>query len=228
MTLVEARATLSALNRDWDDLTARHPSLPATWRLAAPALRPPGGLADVLDRVRSEPDAVLGALLRLHRAGDDLAGRTVVQAMLGKLVRMAARDAEASLEDYLAALWVRVATYPLQRRPTRIAANLALDTLKVVKSGTRQHRCHLPAHLPPASPVDPLGDADAVLDAGVRLGVIDATTRATLRCVYVDGRTSASAGTLLGLSADAVRWRCSKGVRALRGAAPALVDALAG
>lgn len=228
MTLVEARATLSALNRDWDDLTARRPSLPATWRLAAPALRPPGGLADVLDRVRSEPDAVLGALLRLHRAGDDLAGRTVVQAMLGKLVRMAARDAEASLEDYLAALWVRVATYPLQRRPNRIAANLALDTLKVVKSGTRQHRCHLPAHLPPASPVDPLGDADAVLDAGVRLGVIDATTRATLRCVYVDGRTSASAGTLLGLSADAVRWRCSKGVRALRGAAPALVDALAG
>lgn len=228
MTLVGARATLSALNRDWDDLTARHPSLPTSWRLASPALRPPGSLGDVLERVRADPDAVLFALLRLHRAGDELAGRTVVQTMLGKLVRMSARDADASLEEYLAALWVRVATYPLQRRPRSVAANLALDTLKAVKSSVRQQQCHLPAQLSVASPTDPLGDADAVLDAGVRLGVIDATTRATMRCVYVDGRTSASAGTLLGLSADAVRWRCSKGVRALRGAAPALVDALAG
>ena len=71
----------------------------------------------------------------------------------------------------------------------------------------------------------PLG---RVLAAGVRLGVITEATRTTLRCVYVDGRTSVAAAEILGATPAAIRQRCSQGVRALRAAAPDLVEQLAG
>lgn len=224
MTRERMTSTAAALNREWEALTDDPAPLPASWRLACPHLAETSTLADALAVVRDHPDATLLGLLALHRAGDALAGRTVVQAMLGKMILMASRDAVATLDDYLAALWVRVATYPLTRRPHRVAANLALDTLKSMKSGSWQPG----GQLPPRPQHDPLGDAEAVLDAGVRLGVIDALTRRTLACVYVDGRSSAAAASVLGVSSDAVRWRCSKGVRALRGVAPDLVEQLAG
>lgn len=224
MTCEGLNRSLAALNREWADLTADTAPVPVSWRLASPFIGHDATLVELLDRVRAHPDAVLLALLRLHHTGDALAGRAVVQAMLGKLVIMASRDATATFDDYLAALWLRVATYPLERRPRRVAANLALDSLKAVKSAARQPM----APLPPQCLPDPLGDAEAVLDAGVRLGVIDATTRTTMATVYVEGRTSAAAAAVLGVSADAVRWRCSKGVRALRAVAGDLVEQLAG
>lgn len=224
MTCHGITATASALNREWAVLTDDPAPLPRSWRLACAHFTAASRLADVLVAVREHPDAVLLALLTLHRGGDALAGRAVVQAMLGKMILMASRDAGATLDDHLAALWVRVATYPIARRPHRVAANLALDVLKTMKSEPRQPLRQLP---PPPAP-DPLADAAAVLDAGVRLGAIDPATRRTLACVYVDGRTSAAAASVLGVSADAVRWRCSKGVRALRAVAPELVEQLAG
>jgi hypothetical protein len=61
----------------------------------------------------------------------------VLQAMLGKAVRVAGtmprRDAirgdrEEAPAWAIAALWQAIATYPVARRPARVAANLALDT----------------------------------------------------------------------------------------------------
>ena len=216
MTRVGLSHTLTALNAEWAEL--QHSSRPPAWGFV-----PGATLGEVLASVRDDPDAGLGGLLGGQHAGDALAGRLVVQAMLPKLVLMAARDAEASLDEYLAAFWVRVATYPLARRPGRIAANLALDTLKSVKAA----RPRAVMALPTVPVSDPLADATTVLDAGVRLGVIDALTRRTLEVVYVGGRTSRDAAAVLGTSPDAVRWRCSKGVRALRAVAGQLVEQLA-
>ena len=109
--------------------------------------------------------------------------------MLPKMVLMAVRDDTATFDDYLGALWLRVATYPLDRRPRAVAANLALDTLKTVTTDRRTPRqAGLPTH-----EGDPLEDAVPVLAAGVRLGVIDPRTRRTLEAVYVERRTSAAA-----------------------------------
>lgn len=219
MTRIGLSRTLAALNGEWLDL--QHQAAPAPW---ADAL-PPGvrSLGDAVGAVRHDPDAVLLALLRLQAGGDRLAGRVLVQAMLPKLVLMAVRDDQASFDDYLAALWERVATYPIARRPRRVAANLALDSLKSVKASRPNAVRRSPLPVDP----DPLRDATTVLDAGERLGVIDGLTRRTLEAVYVDGRTSRAAGDVLGMSADTVRWRCSKGVRALRSVVGDLLDEIA-
>lgn len=221
MTRAGLSRTLATLNDEWLDL--QFTPAPARWHALIPGAAE-DTFGSVLARVPTDPDGVLLALLRLQQEGDRLAGRVVVQAMVPKLVLMAVRDPEASFDDYLAALWLRVATYPIARRPRRVAANLALDSLKSVKANRPRALRDLPAVVVP----DPMADATTVLDAGVRLGVIDGLTRRTLEAVYVDGRTSRDVGDVLGMSADTVRWRCSKGVRALRAVAPELTDLLAG
>lgn len=89
-------------------------------------------------------DAVLLALLELAQAGDVLAGRTVLQAMLGKAVRVAASaarraefggDQQEAMSCAVAALWQVIQAYPVARRPSRVAANLALDTVALVQRG---------------------------------------------------------------------------------------------
>lgn len=235
MTRHQLTPTLTALNREWSALCHEHPDLPATWRLACGTIAAGARLGDLPRAVSVNPDPVLLGLLTLHRAGDALAGRVVVQVMLGKLVLMAVRDAEASLPDYVAAMWERVSSYPVNRRHRRVAANLALDTLKTVKSNQRQLSDEMPVWHPDAAGVrgaeaasGALDDAEEVLAEGVRIGAITELTRATMRCVYVEGRSGADAAAILGASPAAVRQRCAHGVRSLRAVAPALVQRLAG
>jgi hypothetical protein len=89
-------------------------------------------LDDLLAAAQGCPDAILGALLTEVSKGNQLAGRVILQALLGRIVRMATRDPWAGVDDYVAALWCRIQTYPFTSRPTRIAANLSMDTLKTV------------------------------------------------------------------------------------------------
>jgi len=56
----------------------------------------------------------------------------VLQTLIGRMVRMAQRDPRSTIEDYVAALWCMINSYPRSRRPVRIAANLSTDTLKAV------------------------------------------------------------------------------------------------
>lgn len=95
---------------------------------------------------RADADAVLLMLLRRGRDGDALATRAVLQLMLGKAIRIAAthtgRDTRAVLEDTaITALWTVVANYPIERRPTKVAANIAMDTLRltVAELSHQQH-----------------------------------------------------------------------------------------
>lgn len=223
-------ATLSTLDAEWA-LLSRRP-LPDAWRYAAPELVSAREVGGVRSAVKQHADAVLLALLRLHRAKDPWAGRVVVQLMLPKLVLMAVRHARATLDDHLAALWECLCTYPVGRRPTKVAANLALDTLKVISTTPGRPRLALvpcPDDLPdPASPLGPDPDGPAVLAAASRLGLIDPLTQRTLECVYVEGRTSREAAAELGMTAEVVRWRCSRAVRTLRARAIELTEELAG
>lgn len=230
MTRDGLTATLSTLDAEWDSLSRR--PVPVGWEQEDPVLGSSPDVGGVRAVVRRHPDAVLLALLRLHRAGDSWAGRVVVQLMLPKLVLMAVRHPRATLDDHLAALWECLCTYPIGRRPTKVAANLALDTLKAVATPPGRPRLALvpcPADLPdPAPPPGTDPDGPAVLAAASRLGLIDPLTQRTLECVYVQGRTSREAAAELGTTPDLVRWRCSKGVRALRARAAQLTEELAG
>ncbi|MBA8793602.1 hypothetical protein FHX74_001207 [Friedmanniella endophytica] len=187
--------------------------------------------ADVLARVGADPDPVLGRLIRAEQEGGGtrsdpsgpigVAALVLLRAMVPKMIRMAHRDPSADLDDYLTHLWVRVRTYPLERRPRRIAANLALDTLKAVRSEGGG----------PDDPVDQLGpglpgwvlgtpepggvSATAVIASAAELGLLDPQSQAVLHAVYVEGRPGADVAERLRISHAMVRYRCSRAVRRL-------------
>lgn len=140
---------LQQLTQEWAALHAQ----PSTTRIVRrwardehvlTGLTRPGDIVDAIDAGDyARTNELLLALIRLFQNGQQLAGRTVLQAMLPKLTRMAsaARDDKVSPigaghdshEDgrhiVIAEFWDVMAHYPVERRATRVAANLALDTL---------------------------------------------------------------------------------------------------
>lgn len=218
MTTEGLTSRLAALNAEWARLAPTPPPVDASW---APCLTRLPDLGAVLDAVRARPDEVLGALLAAATAGDQLAGRVIVQAMLGKLVRLTASDPEGDLGDHLLALWEVLCAYPLAARPTSVAANLALDTLKRVRRLRRPEEEVVDCEAVPrvvAAPWRASASVDAVLDAAVRLGLLDAPGRALLEEVYLDQPGPRPAAT---------RQRCSRLLRSLRAHAPELALAAA-
>jgi hypothetical protein len=232
---------VEALDREWRELDRRRPGTVSRWTDRHDVLAGCRSFDDVLSAARLHSDPVLAALLTEVSIGDQLAGRVVLQALIGRMVRMAQRDPRAGIDDYLARLWCVINSYPLERRPVRIAANLSMDTLKAV---SREHRCMgrgdialsnqaLEELLPPAGldasrcdsalPVDL--EARRVLDAGTSLGLIDDSAAALLHSVYVDGMTSTEAARRFHTSAGTVRVRCSKVVRELATHSVELTDA---
>jgi hypothetical protein len=231
------------LNREWRGLVDdRGDALPG-WARAHPDLAGCTGLEELVLRGSRGDDAVLHALLVEAQGGVALAGRVVLQAMLGRVVRMARRDRRATVDDYVGALWCVLARYPLPARPVRIAANLALDTLKAVdRERRRPERAGLTlwlagpdleplleaasgrAALDHATEMRALGAAE-VIEAGRRLRLIDEGTGHLLRHVYVDGLNGRDAAARGGTSPGSLRVRCSRAVRRLAAHAAELVEA---
>ena len=214
--------------------------------LAVPVLRSPFALVDALNRewavlladlpddvsalvegARRGDDGSLHRLVSAALAGDRLAGRAVLQSQLGRLVRMASRDPRAGVDDYVSAFWCVVARYPLGRRPERIAANLALDTLKLVHRD-RQWMGRSPAAVQPlGDELEPLleravtggveeePDAAAVIRAGEQLRLIDPPTGRLLQAVYVEGLTGRDAAARCATTPGSLRVRCSRALQRL-------------
>lgn len=197
--------------------------------------------ADVLIAVRTSPDRTLLALLEQVSEGDMVAGRVVVQTMLPKLITMSRRDREHELADYVSWLWLVASAYPVARRRHRVAANLALDTLKEV-TRHRQRR-EIPYRSesldlleserwaartggcgPDGDLVDTL-TAATVINNAFRLGLLDDLTVRVLTVVYDHGLPGKEAAAQLGMSVDSVRWRCSRAVRRLASHAADLLAA---
>jgi DNA-directed RNA polymerase specialized sigma24 family protein len=218
-------AIVEALNRDWDELVDRHRGSVRGWSRSHGALADCRSLTDVLVEARVEPDAVLAALLTEVSKGDQLAARVVLQVMLGRVLRMALRDPIAGVDDYVAALWIRICGYPLAARPGRIAANLSMDTLKAVSAEKRWLREGEVTPWPPevfweerhdqlfARPESGCLAAAAVLRAGRIRGVIDGPVHRLLVSVYIDELTGTEAAERHRTTAESVRVRCSRAVR---------------
>ena len=242
------------LNLEWAQLSCSPGSARAvaSWRdraALAGAASPEQVRAQVGELDVPARDAVLLALLELAQAGDALAGRTVLQIMLGKAVRIAASvsggaelggQREEAVAVAVAALWQAIRTYPVAGRPSRVAANLALDTLALVQrghTGSSRHRpvcpevpvadlralCE-PEHHDPA-PDQLSGPPDAqvftVLAWAVRGGVLSLAEARLLSEVYgvdASGRAAdvAAVAAQHGLSWPALRQRCHRLARRLR------------
>jgi len=231
---------------EWVSLNALASSAAAIlkWGRLEPALagyHSPGDLVDAVDAANpAGKDEILGALIRLFQAGHQLAGRVVLQSMLIKLGRITLRTRGTSSDNAwaedrrhvaVAEFWDILASYPLQRRPQKIAANLGLDTLHRLTGETRGQgpdRPLDPTELPEeesgrlmtttfANPEEVGLSVDAdlvqVVTWAVRRGVITAADAELLVQVYLPtpGTSgTAAAATRLGLSDVAVRQRCSR------------------
>lgn len=231
---------VEVLNRDWDELVHRHRGSMPTWSRRQGALSGYASLDDVLVAAQGQPDVILGALLTEVSNGDQLAGRVVLQALMGRIVRMSRRDPSAGVDDYVAALWCQIQTYPLASRPVRIAANLSMDTLKAVCAERRWLQSGEVTTWPPEvfweegrwagadwgvdrgepQPVS----AELVLRAGRDLELVDQATHALLVSVYVDELSGSEAARRHRTSPSSVRVRCSRAVRRLAAHAGALLS----
>lgn len=219
------------LNDEWDRLcTDGRSAAVARWAAAHPALSGCRELSDVEAAVTAgAADAVLLALLRLAHDGDELAGRTVLQLMLGKAIRIAGghagRDSRECLEHAaVAALWTVIATYPTDRRPTKVAANIAMDTLGAVSRELAHRRSETPTEPDALASVlgsdssAPATDVDLteLLAWAVDAGAISAADAGLLIDIYapapgLDG--GAAAAERAGISWAAARQRASRAVR---------------
>jgi hypothetical protein len=236
------------LNREWAGLVSL-PSVSSTlrrWSRTEPELLGITSLSGLLDRVDASrgtaEDELLLALIRLTHSGQQLAGRVVLQAMLPKLVRLTAGfrgagagvSAEEQRHAAVAVFWEVLHAYPVERRRSSVAGNLALDTLHEL---TRHQR------MPPDEiPIGP-DELDHRLSAGARhqawdhaheravraelleviawgqrVAAITPDEAALLLRVYLPGTLScrrADVAAELGLSEPALRQRCSRAGRRL-------------
>jgi DNA-directed RNA polymerase specialized sigma24 family protein len=216
---------VNALNREWEELRAQA-------RAERPELDAQVGAAGRGD------DTVLHELVAGTLAGDRLAARAVLQSQLGRLVRMASRDpGAAAVDEYVSAFWCVLLRYPLERRPVRIAANLALDTLKLVHRdrqwmGRSPARVHLAGDeleglldRHPGPPAEPDFKAAGLIRAGELLQLIDSPTGRLLHAVYVDGLSGQEAAVRCATTPGSLRVRCSRAVRRLAAHASELAAA---
>jgi DNA-directed RNA polymerase specialized sigma24 family protein len=234
---------VEALNRDWDELVHRHRGSVPPWSRRQGALIGYDSLDNVLAAAQGQPDVILGALLTEVSNGDQLASRVVLQALMGRIVRMARRDPSAGVDDYVAALWCQIQTYPLASRPVRIAANLSMDTLKAVHAERRWLRSGEVTTWPPEvfweeshwAGADWAVDrsepqqvsAELVLRVGRDRAFIDQATHALLASVYLHELSGAEAAERHRTSPTSVRVRCSRALRRLAAHASELVSEVA-
>lgn len=205
--------TLAALNLEWNQLAETSADMVSEWALIEPALAGCGDLDDVLAASQRQPDAVFAALLRRGRNHTPLAHRVILQALLGLLVRLANGRPDV-FEEAVGEAWVLIVDYPLERRPRSIVANLAWALRRWAAERSRPAVPAVP-DLADHREAEPEPDAAATLARARELGLIDHLTHRTLASVYLAGLNSAQAGRELGMSAQAVRWRCSHALRTL-------------
>jgi hypothetical protein len=229
------------LNSEWIQLctSPQAASEFASWRDAEPALSSLDGLMELRDATRTDADGVLGALVRLAQSGSVLAGRAVVQLMLPKIVLMARsqRRSLITFEDaasrFVAAMWEQILCFPIATRSSRIASNLALDSLKEVTAGVardnaaqigvddellareRVHHAEVPAGI----------ELLEVLARATARGVITKADARLLAKVYIesDYRAGAAVAQELRISRTDLRKRCSRITHQLRNHAESLV-----
>ena len=221
--------TLAELDREWTDIEQRPTSGEALrlWGQAEPALAGYPSLGAVLKERKSHPamaPAMLAALARLA-VDDDLAARTLLQALMPGLVKLASSvcsDDPVALDELVSLAWERIRTYPTNR-PGSVAANVLWD----VRKRYREHRaievpasgpCDIEAISPVPSAEEEVVGRAAVDDviAAYREGVIcEAALRLILRTRVdeVSLNVAAAEQQSTAKRANCIRWRAERRLR---------------
>lgn len=142
-------------------------------------------------------DAILVFLLERAR-NDELAARVVLEAILPGLKRLAGSlFHEVGKEEELSSLllwcaWEEIRAFPLERRRTRIAANLLLDTRKRIRAELAEERrqSSVSTRLEPltaAGGSPGAGDIDALLARAAAAGAITEDEAELIARTRIDG-----------------------------------------
>ena len=224
-------------NEEWARLAAV--AVPAAWG-ALDAFRWCATLAEVHSRVGGDrnrvpdgADQALAVLVGLA-ASDALAARVVLQRLLAPLVAVAhrrrgpGRPAAEVFDDLIGQAWIEVRTYPLARRPRKVAANLVRDA--EYQLFTRPQRLRSSGEVPTVlaeqdadatdavgrcpSCVGPAAEALALLDGAEARGVSHDDVE-LLRRLHLDGVRAEELATALNVTARTVRNRRAAAYAAL-------------
>ena len=224
------RVPLDRLDREWQALASG--AIPArlrAWALEEPVLAAfasPNALIRFLHTGRAGPekDTVLRALLARSRV-DPFAARVVLQALrpglkgLAKRISLDADDVEQLWQLLLASMWEQIKTYPLERRPRRIAANLLLDSMRATLNELareRSRRAELPAsRLLPHAAATTAPDVETLLGRAVAAGAISADEAELILRTRIDEQPLASAARDFGVSYNVLRVRLQRAERRL-------------
>jgi DNA-directed RNA polymerase specialized sigma24 family protein len=224
------RVPLDRLDREWQALASG--ALPArlrAWALEEPVLAAfasPNALIRFLHTGRAGPekDTVLRALLARSRV-DPFAARVVLQALrpglkgLAKRIFLDADDVEQLWQLLLVSMWEQIKTYPLERRPRRIAANLLLDSMRATLNELareRRRRAELPASpLLPQAAATTAPDVETLLGRAVAAGAISADEAELILRTRIDEQPLASAARDFDVSYNVLRVRLQRAERRL-------------
>lgn len=221
--------TLTKLDREWRELCRASDSRKTLqrWGRLDPALAPLKSLEAVLETRKREPDSattILAALARLSPV-DELAARTLLQALLPGIIRMASTafsDDPVAVDELVSLAWERIRTYPTSRLGS-VAANVLWDVRKRYCEHRRIEapdgvRLEVPvAGTEPSVEEIALGGSviDSVL-AAARSGVIDEVALALILRTRVDGISLERAATEQQSTvrrANCIRWRAERRLR---------------
>jgi hypothetical protein len=222
---------LARLECEWNAL--RGPRLEAlfrTWARRRPALAQTPTPTRLLSFLREpgrneDKDALLRALLAEARR-EPLAARLVLEALLPGLKAQARRLLVQSVERevvwtlLLASAWERIVTYPLERRPNRIAANIVLDTLRATLAGLREER-RWRSELPPeplperAAETADASDVDELLAFAVAAHAITTTEAELISATRIDGESLAALASASGTAYNTMKLRRQRAERRL-------------
>lgn len=171
---------LQQLHREWVRLCSCRRSIERAERWGLP-VGPVSTLDDILraagfgriERGGHTDDQVLALLVSLARS-DDLAGRVVLQRLLPGVVGLARRRSASPAvrgevtDELVAAAWTVIRTYPIDRRPDYVAANLLRRVeYEVFRKPTRRRATFTPR---PSHHFDELRAPEPVPDAAHEVG----------------------------------------------------------
>lgn len=239
---------ITALLHEWVELNTSRPAAITVqrWARQQPVLNGATRPADIVDAAENPAsrDAIMLALIRLTKAGEHLAGRILLQQMMPALVNIGRRhhvaDSAAETRTWnqnrddrqiiIATFWEVISNYPDDRRTTKIAANLALDTLLQVSRIIDRHLHEIPsdkiAHYSPNPPPERLREtADTelpeLLRGAIATGTLTADAADMLHSIYGLRESPRDYSQRTGLTYDTVRQRCTRAKRVLQQAAVA-------
>lgn len=226
-----SRLHADAFQSDWQQ--AVHSPQMAThfhaWRAREPALARFADAAALLRFMRGpgshvEKDAVLCALLTWAK-DEPIGARVALEAIRPGLLNLSARitrdprEHEELRSTLLLAIWEGIRSYPLTRRPRRVAANLLLDTMHrtLVELGRESAWLSMRSldSLDSRASEEVNADVDALLAHAVRAGAISAQEADAILSSRIDGVELADLARSAGVSYNTMKVRRQRAERRL-------------